>query len=372
MDIQTLGALAVSGAIALAQITGIDPNVATWMGTPTAANMRTAMGADRTGTGAMVFANTPTLVTPVLGAATGTSLDTTGAITAGGSANFKASIQPLVGSTTTWGAVYILAGATAPSASNLALASNGTDTFLNSPLASGSVVIARGFGTGMMTFTPTLNFTPNPVAIGTTPATTGYVRVPYGVSLTTLLGTKDSGGTDRAVISQTGNSVRLGVLTALNAEVQGSNVDLYGSTRVGILNTNGSGFALLVDSATASFGLPVAFGTNPASAGAVRLANASAINWRNAANNADLLGIAINSSNNLSFGNSAVGVASFNAVNTAFNGFATFGGGLNVIGIANANTVPSTNPTAGGILYAEAGALKWRGPSGTVTTIAAA
>ncbi|MDP8928680.1 MAG: hypothetical protein M3O70_08930 [Actinomycetota bacterium] len=49
-----------------------------------------------------------------------------------------------------------------------------------------------------------------------------------------------------------------------------------------------------------------------------------------------------------------------------------FGGGVGVVGIANATTVPTANPTAGGVLYAEGGALKWRGSAGTVTTIAAA
>lgn len=48
----------------------------------------------------------------------------------------------------------------------------------------------------------------------------------------------------------------------------------------------------------------------------------------------------------------------------------TFGSGVGVVGIANATTVPTTNPTGGGILYVEAGALKYRGSSGTVTTIA--
>jgi hypothetical protein len=38
--------------------------------------------------------------------------------------------------------------------------------------------------------------------------------------------------------------------------------------------------------------------------------------------------------------------------------------------IANAVTVPTGNPTGGGFLYVEAGALKYRGSSGTVTTIA--
>jgi len=49
-----------------------------------------------------------------------------------------------------------------------------------------------------------------------------------------------------------------------------------------------------------------------------------------------------------------------------------FGGGNGVLGLANATTVPSSNPSGGGILYAEAGALKWRGSGGTVTTLAAA
>jgi hypothetical protein len=48
----------------------------------------------------------------------------------------------------------------------------------------------------------------------------------------------------------------------------------------------------------------------------------------------------------------------------------SFGGGVAVIGIGNATTVPSSNPTGGGILYVEAGALKYRGSSGTITTIA--
>jgi hypothetical protein len=38
--------------------------------------------------------------------------------------------------------------------------------------------------------------------------------------------------------------------------------------------------------------------------------------------------------------------------------------------LGNIGTVPSGNPSSGGTLYSEAGALKWRGSSGTVTTIA--
>jgi hypothetical protein len=61
-------------------------------------------------------------------------------------------------------------------------------------------------------------------------------------------------------------------------------------------------------------------------------------------------------------------------VDTGFN-FAlgstpSYGGGVGVMFMANAGTNPSTDPTGGGVLYVDGGALKYRGSSGTVTTIA--
>lgn len=58
--------------------------------------------------------------------------------------------------------------------------------------------------------------------------------------------------------------------------------------------------------------------------------------------------------------------------NVGFRTASQFGSGQGVIGIANASTVPTTNPTGGHVVYVEAGALKGRGSSGTITTIAAA
>jgi hypothetical protein len=58
-------------------VSGLGTGVATFLGTPSSANLLAAV-TDETGTGALVFANTPTLVTPNIGAATGTSLTTTG------------------------------------------------------------------------------------------------------------------------------------------------------------------------------------------------------------------------------------------------------------------------------------------------------
>jgi hypothetical protein len=49
-----------------------------------------------------------------------------------------------------------------------------------------------------------------------------------------------------------------------------------------------------------------------------------------------------------------------------------FGAGQGVVAIANATVAPSVNPAGGGILYVQDGALKYRGPNGTVTVIAPA
>jgi len=54
-------------------VSGLGANVATFLATPSSANLLAAI-TDETGTGSVVFANTPTLVTPVLGAATATSI----------------------------------------------------------------------------------------------------------------------------------------------------------------------------------------------------------------------------------------------------------------------------------------------------------
>lgn len=63
-------------------VSGLGANVGTFLITPSSANLIAAL-TDETGTGSAVFANTPTLVTPVLGAATATSIafsPTTGGI----------------------------------------------------------------------------------------------------------------------------------------------------------------------------------------------------------------------------------------------------------------------------------------------------
>lgn len=62
------------GTLAVSSVTGLGTGVATFLATPSSANLASAV-TDETGTGALVFANTPTLVTPNIGAATGTSVN---------------------------------------------------------------------------------------------------------------------------------------------------------------------------------------------------------------------------------------------------------------------------------------------------------
>ena len=61
-------------------ITSFGTGIATFLGTPSSANLAAAV-TDETGTGALVFASSPTLTTPNIGAASGTSLTLTGSIT---------------------------------------------------------------------------------------------------------------------------------------------------------------------------------------------------------------------------------------------------------------------------------------------------
>jgi len=58
-------------------VSGLGSGISTFLTTPSSANLRAAL-TDETGTGAAVFATSPTLATPVIGAATGTSLSLSG------------------------------------------------------------------------------------------------------------------------------------------------------------------------------------------------------------------------------------------------------------------------------------------------------
>jgi len=73
-------------------------------------------------------------------------------------------------------------------------------------------------------------------------------------------------------------------------------------------------------------------------------------------------GIAQQGTYRIRFGNSSVGIGATSPPASGATGIVLF--------ITNLTAAPVNNPTGGGYLYVEAGALKYRGSSGTITTIA--
>lgn len=125
-------------------VSGLGANVATFLATPSSANLAAAV-TDETGTGALVFANTPTLVTPVLGTPTsGTLTNCTGLPISTGVSGLASGVATFLAT---------------PSSANLAAA-------VTDETGSGSLV----FGT-----TPTLS----------NPTITNYVETYYNIGTVT-------------------------------------------------------------------------------------------------------------------------------------------------------------------------------------------
>jgi hypothetical protein len=105
-------------------ISGLGTGVATWLATPSSANLAAAV-TDETGSGALVFATSPTLVTPTLGVASATSI------------NKVALTAPATGSTLT-----IADGKTLTASNSLTLA--GTDSTTMTFPGTSSTVLTTG------------------------------------------------------------------------------------------------------------------------------------------------------------------------------------------------------------------------------------
>lgn len=105
-------------------VSGLAANIATFLSTPSSANLAAAL-TDETGTGANVFANTPTLVTPILGAASATSItftSTSGIIGTTTNDNAAAgSVGQIVESTVLVGSAVALTTATTANITSISL-----------------------------------------------------------------------------------------------------------------------------------------------------------------------------------------------------------------------------------------------------------
>ena len=195
-------------------VSGLAAGVATFLATPSSANLITAV-TDETGTGSLVFANTPTLVTPVLGVATATSINkvaftapaTAATLTLANNSTLATSGGHSLTFTTT-----ATTSVTLPTAGTLTTTGNKLSVFAATTSAELAGVISDESGSGLLVFNNTPTFI-TPVlgtpGSGTLTNCTG-LPISTGVSglaanVATFLATSSSANLASAVTDETGS-----------------------------------------------------------------------------------------------------------------------------------------------------------------------
>lgn len=252
------GTLTNATGLPLAAVTGLAAGVATFLGTPSSANLATAV-TDETGSGALVFATSPTLVTPILGTPTsGTLTNCTlpvGGVTglAAGVATFlatpsSANLAAAVTDETGSGAAVF---ATSPTLVTPLLGTPTSGTLTNCTLPVGGVT---GLGSNVATFLATPTSANLAAALTDETGSGANVFATSPTLVTPLLGTPTSG-------TLTNCTIPVGGVTGL-----GTNVATFlatpSTTNLNAALTSGQVPIILANSGTASAATSLTAETN--------------------------------------------------------------------------------------------------------------
>ena len=336
-------------------LTSLGTGVATFLGTPSSANLAAAVS-DETGSGALVFATSPTLVTPNLGAASATSIAASGTVTgsnlSGTNTGDQTTITGNAGSATILQTARNINGVSFNGSADITVAA-AAGTLTGATLASGvtaSSLTSLGTIGSLVATTADING-------GTIDGTTVGATTPSTGAFTTL------SSTTGATFATSSGNVGIGTTNIFKPlTVQAGNSG-SGAINQGIVINSSADFGV---GQGLSFSALVFSRNRTSDTGALQpscqIFGGNAIE---STSQGGILGFSTQNSGGTmteraridSAGNVGIGVTAFGT------------SAATVLGIAN-GTAPSSSPAGMGQLYVESGALKYRGSSGTVTTIA--
>jgi hypothetical protein len=179
-------------------LTSLGSGVATWLGTPSSANLAAAV-TDETGSGLLVFATSPSLTTPNIGAATATSVNgltitsSTGTLTVTNGKTLSASNTLTLAGTDSTTMTF---PSTSSSIGYLNIPQSGSDKTTSYTLALGDIGEFVGVGSGGSITIPDATFAAGD-AVSIFNNTTGAITITCTITTAYIAGTD----TDKATVS---------------------------------------------------------------------------------------------------------------------------------------------------------------------------